>query len=567
MENDPSINRLTSSDTNTPAPRRKSASEKIEISQLSFFDELLSIGKFQSNIPEAAGLPIEQPDSFDRGPENKPVDETSDEPDNGKLEASADSTEVQSACAVLAVAQQQLPSQPESLSSDRKSDKRKRDQPAENSSAAEISEPALQSGLTTSGSPSAPVSLGNSVDVKVSTEVDLFNSNADLNLTGSNSQQLSIGITQDSSQSKTIFKGKASTIKRESKADLSSPPASKLDLNPDSIQTHSKTEPTFSRSPVKPGDDQGNTDDVNATASQPRNRRSERLAQRASESDLALDDSDSSSASAQSIESIGPLATSETPPDESFLSFTTLVNSSAPTTNFLTQNAAPVSTSHNLTSTNANARTSVEGISAVASTTTRGGIQTNSSVTFSGATTTTSNLARTEQVGGEVARSNPGSRISAYQEVKLVQRVLRGVEQLASGGGQVRLRLHPPELGSLQMSLRMEAGQVFAKLEVENSTARDALLNNIQTLRDRLAEQGMKVASFEVEVGTDSSGFDTSGSNFQNDSGTESQSRWDNATSRFAQQNSNRILSESAQSERKSGAAWTRTNGTLDLTV
>jgi len=306
MENDTSISRLNSSDTNTPAPRRKSAWEKIEISQLSFFDELLSIGQFKSNIPEAAGLPIEQPDSSDQGPENKPVDETSDEPDSGKQGASTDSTE------------------------------------------------------------------------------------------------------------------------------------------------------------------------------------------------------------AQSIESIGPLATSETPPDESFLSVTTLVNSSAPTTNFLAQNAAPVSTSHNLTSTNANARPSVEGISAVASTTTRGGIQTNSSTTFSGATTTTSNLARTEQVGGEVARSNPGSRISA---------------------------------------------------------AGDTLLNNIQTLRDRLAEQGMKVAYFEVEVGTDSSGFDTSGSNFSDDSGTESQSRWDHATSRFAQQNSNRIVSESAQSERKSGAAWTRTNGTLDLTV
>ena len=151
--------------------------------------------------------------------------------------------------------------------------------------------------------------------------------------------------------------------------------------------------------------------------------------------------------------------------------------------------------------------------------------------------------------------------------MKLVQRVLRGVEQLANGGGQVRLRLHPPELGSLQMSLRIEAGQVFAKLEVENSTARDSLLNNIQTLRDRLAEQGMKVAAFEVEVSTDSSGSGTSGSNFQKDGGTESQSRWDHATSRFAQQNNNRISSESIQPERKSGAAWTRSNGSLDLTV
>ena len=113
----------------------------------------------------------------------------------------------------------------------------------------------------------------------------------------------------------------------------------------------------------------------------------------------------------------------------------------------------------------------------------------------------------------------------------------------------------------------MEAGQVFAKLEVENSSARDALLNNIQTLRDRLTEQGMRVAAFEVEVSTDSEGLETGGSNYQGDGGTQSQSRWNNATSRFAQQNENRLPSEPKPPERKPGAAWTRKSGSIDLTV
>jgi len=129
------------------------------------------------------------------------------------------------------------------------------------------------------------------------------------------------------------------------------------------------------------------------------------------------------------------------------------------------------------------------------------------------------------------------------------------------------LRLHPAELGSLQISLKVEAGLVSAKLEVENATARDALLSNVQTLKDRLAEQGIKVGSFEVEVSTDSSGSGTSNSNFQSDGGSSGQSYRDNATSRFAQQNSNRLPIDAVPSERKPPAVWTRNNGSLDLTV
>lgn len=571
MENDTSINRISSSDSNTSVLRKKSTAEKINISQLSFFDELLSIGQFESSLQEAVGLPIKQPTPSDCGPKSKSIDETSNEADSGELEASTDSTTEQSASAVFASAQQHLPSQPQSHGQERKSDKQRRNQPVESESANKNSGPDIKSTLTTADGPSAPELLGSSVDAKASAGADFLNVKSELNRADGDGEQQSVGNTGDSSQSKPILKGKASTNKHEAKADQGKSPESNLDLNADSLPADSKLEPTSSHSPVKQtikqSDGHGNTDNSDATSSQPRNRRAERLSQRTSENDHKLEDSDSSSASAQASESVGPLATSEMPPQESILSVTSSVNSLAPIVNFSPLIAPLVSISTNLTSTTANAQPSVEGISAVATTTTRGGIQTNMSATFSGATSVTSNPARTEKGGSEVARSNPGSRISAYQEVKLVQRVLRGVEQLANGGGQVRLRLHPPELGSLQMSLRMEAGQVFAKLEVENSTARDALLNNIQTLRDRLAEQGMQVASFEVEVSTDSSGSGTSSSNFQKDGGTESQSRWDHATSRFAQQNDNRLLSESTQPERKSGAAWTRTNGSLDLTV
>ncbi len=92
------------------------------------------------------------------------------------------------------------------------------------------------------------------------------------------------------------------------------------------------------------------------------------------------------------------------------------------------------------------------------------------------------------------------SSLSPQQEVRLVQRVLRGFEQLANGDGQVKLRLHPPQLGSLQMTLRVEGSQMSAKLEVENALARDALIDNLPQLRQKLSEQGVNIETFEVTI-------------------------------------------------------------------
>ncbi|MEQ1827618.1 MAG: flagellar hook-length control protein FliK [Pirellula sp.] len=180
----------------------------------------------------------------------------------------------------------------------------------------------------------------------------------------------------------------------------------------------------------------------------------------------------------------------------------------------------------------------------------------------SGSPTVSNSTARSE-----TPRGGHASSVSPYQQVKLVQRVLRGLEQLGDGGGQVKLRLHPPELGSLQMTLRIESGQMFAKLEVENSLARDALLSNVQTLRDRLAEQGMQIEAFEVQVGSDSAGSDAGGSNLTQNGGFGSGSRWNEANSRFAQMNANRLSSEAEPTDRNPPTRWTRNNGSLDLTV
>ena len=71
--------------------------------------------------------------------------------------------------------------------------------------------------------------------------------------------------------------------------------------------------------------------------------------------------------------------------------------------------------------------------------------------------------------------------------VRFVQRVARAFETLGNRGGTLRLRLHPPELGSLQLEISVRNGAMTARLETETSTARNLLLDNLPALRDRLA--------------------------------------------------------------------------------
>lgn len=155
-----------------------------------------------------------------------------------------------------------------------------------------------------------------------------------------------------------------------------------------------------------------------------------------------------------------------------------------------------------------------------------------------------------------------GARLTPYQETKIVQRVLRGMEQLANGGGQVRLRLHPPELGSLQLSLRIEGQAVFADMEVETVAARDTLLKNLPALKERLADQGLQVEQFEVKTeGNAGNGLTNNGSKGDQRDG---QSRSSGGESKYAISERNRLSHPSATVGSEAGSRWTRAHGSLD---
>ena len=99
--------------------------------------------------------------------------------------------------------------------------------------------------------------------------------------------------------------------------------------------------------------------------------------------------------------------------------------------------------------------------------------------------------------------SSHGNDISELDRVRLVQRVARAFHSIGEEGGEMQLRLRPPELGSMRLEIAVRDGVMTAHLETETAAARNVLLDNLPQLRDRLAEQNVKVDRFDVNVRDD----------------------------------------------------------------
>jgi flagellar hook-length control protein FliK len=89
---------------------------------------------------------------------------------------------------------------------------------------------------------------------------------------------------------------------------------------------------------------------------------------------------------------------------------------------------------------------------------------------------------------------------------RFVSRVARAIETAQDRGAPINLRLSPPELGAMRLELSVKQGVMTAKVETETAAARQALLDNLPTLRDRLAEQNIRIDRFDVNVRRDPSG-------------------------------------------------------------
>lgn len=74
----------------------------------------------------------------------------------------------------------------------------------------------------------------------------------------------------------------------------------------------------------------------------------------------------------------------------------------------------------------------------------------------------------------------------------------RILAMVADGIQEARIHLDPPELGSLEIRMRIQNDQATVQIQVQTPQVRDVLESQAQRLRDSLAEQGLQLAGFDV---------------------------------------------------------------------
>lgn len=85
---------------------------------------------------------------------------------------------------------------------------------------------------------------------------------------------------------------------------------------------------------------------------------------------------------------------------------------------------------------------------------------------------------------------------------------LRGAVQELSrqGGGEIQIRLKPEALGEIKLQVATRGSQVGIKIQAENPQAARVIEQSLDSLRDRLRDQNLKLGHIEFSSGSQNSG-------------------------------------------------------------
>jgi flagellar hook-length control protein FliK len=95
-----------------------------------------------------------------------------------------------------------------------------------------------------------------------------------------------------------------------------------------------------------------------------------------------------------------------------------------------------------------------------------------------------------------------GTNAETVSRIKLIQRVSKAFQHLGPDGGVVRLRLAPPDMGSVRVEMRINQHKVHGRVVAESEAASAALREHLPDLRARLESFGMQVEKLDVETET-----------------------------------------------------------------
>ena len=114
--------------------------------------------------------------------------------------------------------------------------------------------------------------------------------------------------------------------------------------------------------------------------------------------------------------------------------------------------------------------------------------------------------------GARTMPQNPVVQLSNGQvvpESQIFDQVVTHLSGSANGeSGRMVLRLQPAELGSLKLDLVVEGDRIRANLHAQSQQVQEVLERNLPQLRNALAEQGLKIDQFQVNIDRGQDGGD-----------------------------------------------------------
>ena len=96
--------------------------------------------------------------------------------------------------------------------------------------------------------------------------------------------------------------------------------------------------------------------------------------------------------------------------------------------------------------------------------------------------------------------------IKAYEEVdkkQLIEQIVNKAKLIIDDNKQeIKIRLKPEILGELMLKMEVEKGTVLAKIMVDNYRTKELIEANLYQLKEDMKENGLKIKTFQVFVGT-----------------------------------------------------------------
>ncbi|MGD9733940.1 MAG: flagellar hook-length control protein FliK, partial [Desulfamplus sp.] len=101
---------------------------------------------------------------------------------------------------------------------------------------------------------------------------------------------------------------------------------------------------------------------------------------------------------------------------------------------------------------------------------------------------------------GAAANKSVSSVLPSYVTNQVVRSINRAI---TSGENEIRLQLRPAELGRIFMTIETVGDTLNVSIVAENQSAKDILTGHTNDLKSSLANNGITIGNFDVEVGSD----------------------------------------------------------------